>query len=68
MKMTEQNVCILLIVSTETTSLLEVIITLLRSQGWFERPPAIMAMMGMISQPNRVVRVLVCGEKLDAGR
>jgi hypothetical protein len=25
-----------------------------------------MAMMGMISQPNRVVRVLARGEKLDA--
>ena len=34
--------------------------------GLVERPPAVMAMMGMISQPNRVVRVLARGEKLDA--
>jgi hypothetical protein len=30
-----------------------------------ERPPAVMAMMEMISQPTRVVRVLARGEKLD---
>lgn len=34
--------------------------------GLVERPPAVMAMMGMISQPNRVVRVLARGERLDA--
>jgi hypothetical protein len=34
--------------------------------GLVERPPAVMAIMGMISQPNRVVRVLARGEKLDA--
>ncbi|PPR06267.1 hypothetical protein CVT24_000886 [Panaeolus cyanescens] len=32
-----------------------------------ERPPAVMAMMEMISQPSTVVRVLARGEKLDAG-
>jgi hypothetical protein len=30
-----------------------------------ERPPAVMAMMEMVSQPSRVVRVLARGEKLD---
>lgn len=30
-----------------------------------ERPPAVMAMMEMVSQPTRVVRVLARGEKLD---
>ncbi|KAF8626621.1 hypothetical protein AX15_004780 [Amanita polypyramis BW_CC] len=37
------------------------------STGLVERPPAVMAMMEMISQPNkgRVVRVLARGEKLD---
>ena len=34
--------------------------------GLVERPPAAMTMIGMISQPNRVVRVLARGEKLDA--
>jgi hypothetical protein len=30
-----------------------------------ERPPAVMAMMEMVSQPSRVVRVLARGEKLE---
>lgn len=30
-----------------------------------ERPPAVMAMMEMVAQPTRVVRVLARGEKLD---
>ncbi|KAF9522901.1 hypothetical protein CPB83DRAFT_899282 [Crepidotus variabilis] len=30
-----------------------------------ERPPAVMAMMEMVSQPSKVVRVLARGEKLD---
>lgn len=30
-----------------------------------ERPPAVMAMMEMVSQPSRVVRVLARGEKLN---
>lgn len=30
-----------------------------------ERPPAVMAMMEMVAQPSRVVRVLARGEKLD---
>lgn len=30
-----------------------------------ERPPAVMAMMEMVSQPTRVVRVLARGEKLE---
>ncbi|KAF8152549.1 hypothetical protein B0H34DRAFT_677853 [Crassisporium funariophilum] len=34
--------------------------------GLVERPPAVMAMMEMISQPSKVVRVLARGEKLDA--
>jgi hypothetical protein len=33
--------------------------------GLVERPPAVMAMMEMISQPSKVVRVLARGEKLD---
>lgn len=33
--------------------------------GLVERPPAVMAMMEMVSQPSRVVRVLARGEKLD---
>lgn len=33
--------------------------------GLVERPPAVMAMMEMISQPSTVVRVLARGEKLD---
>ncbi|KXN84653.1 hypothetical protein AN958_12031 [Leucoagaricus sp. SymC.cos] len=32
-----------------------------------ERPPAVMAMMEMVSQPSRVVRVLARGEKLEPG-
>ncbi|KAF9446425.1 hypothetical protein P691DRAFT_794472 [Macrolepiota fuliginosa MF-IS2] len=32
-----------------------------------ERPPAVMAMMEMVSQPTRVVRVLARGEKLEPG-
>ncbi|KAH9946747.1 hypothetical protein B0H21DRAFT_808516 [Amylocystis lapponica] len=35
------------------------------SSGLVERPPAVMAMMEMVSQPSRVVRVLARGEKLD---
>ncbi|KAL4244704.1 hypothetical protein ABKN59_010350 [Abortiporus biennis] len=35
------------------------------SGGLVERPPAVMAMMEMVSQPSRVVRVLARGEKLD---
>jgi hypothetical protein len=30
-----------------------------------ERPPAVMAMMEMVSQPQKVVRLLARGEKLD---
>jgi hypothetical protein len=33
--------------------------------GLVERPPAVMAMMEMVSQPRKVVRVLARGEKLD---
>lgn len=33
--------------------------------GLVERPPAVMAMMEMVAQPSRVVRVLARGEKLD---
>lgn len=33
--------------------------------GMVERPPAVKAMMDVISQPSRVVRVLARGEKLD---
>ena len=33
--------------------------------GMVERPPAVMAMMDVIAQPSRVVRVLARGEKLD---
>jgi hypothetical protein len=33
--------------------------------GLVERPPAVMAMMEMIAQPSKVVRVLARGEKLD---
>ena len=36
-----------------------------QGQGLVERPPAVMAMMEMVSQPSRVVRVLARGEKLD---
>ena len=35
------------------------------SPGLVERPPAVMAMMEMVAQPSRVVRVLARGEKLD---
>lgn len=35
------------------------------SSGLVERPPAVMAMMEMVSQPKKVVRVLARGEKLD---
>ena len=38
-----------------------------RKPGLVERPPAVMAMMEMISQPTKVVRVLARGEKLDLG-
>jgi len=34
-------------------------------QGLVERPPAVMAMMEMVAQPSKVVRVLARGEKLD---
>jgi hypothetical protein len=30
-----------------------------------ERPPAVKAMMDVVSQPSRVVRVLARGEKLE---
>ncbi|PCH34609.1 hypothetical protein WOLCODRAFT_139464 [Wolfiporia cocos MD-104 SS10] len=33
--------------------------------GLVERPPAVMAMMEMVAQPQRVVRVLARGEKLE---
>ncbi|OSX62957.1 hypothetical protein POSPLADRAFT_1169571 [Postia placenta MAD-698-R-SB12] len=33
--------------------------------GLVERPPAVMAMMEMVAQPSRVVRVLARGEKLE---
>jgi uncharacterized membrane protein YgcG len=33
--------------------------------GMVERPPAVMAMMDVVAQPSRVVRVLARGEKLD---
>ena len=33
--------------------------------GMVERPPAVKAMMDVMSQPSRVVRVLARGEKLD---
>ena len=33
--------------------------------GMVERPPAVKAMMDVIAQPSRVVRVLARGEKLD---
>lgn len=36
-----------------------------RGPGLVERPPAVKAMMEMVSQPSRVVRVLARGEKLD---
>lgn len=35
------------------------------TRGLVERPPAVMAMMEMVAQPSRVVRVLARGEKLD---
>lgn len=35
------------------------------SAGLVERPPAVMAMMEMVAQPSKVVRVLARGEKLD---
>ncbi|KAF9650453.1 hypothetical protein BDM02DRAFT_3154903 [Thelephora ganbajun] len=39
---------------------------ILRSgKGLVERPPAVKAMMDMVSQPSRVVRVLARGEKLE---
>lgn len=33
--------------------------------GMVKRPPAVLAMMEMVSQPNKAVRVLARGEKLD---
>ncbi len=33
--------------------------------GMVERPPAVRAMMDVVAQPSRVVRVLARGEKLD---
>ncbi|KAL0948002.1 hypothetical protein HGRIS_010624 [Hohenbuehelia grisea] len=36
-----------------------------RSPGLVERPPAVMAMMEMVSQPSKTVRLLARGEKLD---
>ena len=33
--------------------------------GMVERPPAVKAMMDVVAQPSRVVRVLARGEKLD---
>ncbi|KAI0247530.1 hypothetical protein BJV78DRAFT_908874 [Lactifluus subvellereus] len=36
-----------------------------RGGGMVERPPAVKAMMEMVAQPTRVVRVLARGEKLD---
>jgi hypothetical protein len=33
--------------------------------GMVERPPAVMAMMELVSQPTKVVRLLARGEKLD---
>jgi hypothetical protein len=36
-----------------------------QSKPLVERPPAVMAMMEAVSQPERVVRVLARGEKLD---
>jgi hypothetical protein len=33
--------------------------------GMVERPPAVKAMMDVIAQPSKVVRVLARGEKLD---
>jgi hypothetical protein len=33
--------------------------------GMVERPPAVQAMMNMVAQPSKVVRVLARGEKLD---
>lgn len=33
--------------------------------GLVERPPAVMAMMEMVAQPSKVVRLLARGEKLD---
>ena len=34
-------------------------------KGLVERPPAVKAMMDVVSQPSRVVRVLARGEKLE---
>ncbi|KAI0631776.1 hypothetical protein C8Q77DRAFT_1061298 [Trametes polyzona] len=39
--------------------------TAAQGTGLVERPPAVMAMMEMVAQPSRVVRVLARGEKLD---
>lgn len=36
-----------------------------KGQGLVERSPAVLAMMEMVSQPSKVVRVLARGEKLD---
>ncbi|KAF9003054.1 hypothetical protein BDQ17DRAFT_1356560 [Cyathus striatus] len=36
-----------------------------RTGGLVERPAAVMAMMSIVAQPSRVVRVLARGEKLD---
>ncbi|KAH7912114.1 hypothetical protein BJ138DRAFT_837176 [Hygrophoropsis aurantiaca] len=36
-----------------------------RGTGLVERPPAVMQMMEMVSQPTKVVRVLARGEKLE---
>lgn len=36
-----------------------------RGGGMVERPPAVMAMMELVSQPTKVVRLLARGEKLD---
>ncbi|KAF9220607.1 hypothetical protein BS17DRAFT_797602 [Gyrodon lividus] len=38
-----------------------------RGTGLVERPPAVMQMMEMVSQPSKVVRVLARGEKLEPG-
>lgn len=34
-------------------------------KGLVERPPAVKAMMDVVSQPSKVVRVLARGEKLE---
>ena len=35
------------------------------SSSMVERPPAVMAMMEMVAQPTKTVRLLARGEKLD---